>query len=200
MSQLLTQLDGRLPARPPTVIDGEDLFEVINGRKIEAVPMGAYELRLATILTFYLEQAGRRSSSGIAVMEMLFELSDARHRRPDVAFVSYERWPRHERIPRSNAWSVIPDLAIEVISRTNTFDEIEQKVHEYFTAGVNQVWVVSPAQQQQVYCYSAPTESRILSVGQSLTGGDLLSDFTLPLADLFEEGAADDSQTESIDA
>ena len=45
-------------------------------------------------------------------------------RRPDAAFVSFDRWPKAWRIPQANAWDVVPDLAVEVVSPTNLAEEI----------------------------------------------------------------------------
>ena len=44
--------------------------------------------------------------------------------------------------PRTEAWDVIPDLAVEVISQSNSADEVAGKIEQYFHAGVRQVWVV----------------------------------------------------------
>ena len=52
---------------------------------------------------------------------MLFDLTPVqRQRRPDVAFVSYNRWPRQRRVPRTEAWEVVPNLVVEVVSPTDS--------------------------------------------------------------------------------
>ena len=52
-------------------------------------------------------------------------------RRPDVAFVSYARWPTSI-VAREPAWNVVPDLAIEILSPTNLAEEIDRKMTDYF--------------------------------------------------------------------
>lgn len=167
------------------------LYEVVDGKPVELEPMGAYEIRIASTILCVLENACRAGEAGRAVSEMLFTLNESLNRRPDVAYVSYERWAKKRRIPRTNAWNVVPDLAVEVISQTNSFDEIEIKTHDYFAAGVQQVWVISPA-KHQVYVFVSPTESRILSLDDSLTAIELLPEFELSLAELFEIEADQD--------
>lgn len=54
------------------------------------------------------------------------------------------RAPRHGR--------VVPNLAVEVVSRTDSADHVVDKVAEYFHAGVERVWVVLPS-QEHVYVY-----------------------------------------------
>ena len=81
---------------------------------------------------------------------------------------------------------MVPDLAIEVISPSNSASAVHRKVHEYFKAGVTRVWVVYP-EQAEVYIYSTPKQIQVVGVGQELDGGDLLPGFRLPVAVLFED-------------
>jgi Uma2 family endonuclease len=119
---------------------------------------------------------------------MLFVIDPVRDlkRRPDVAYVSFDRWPCGRRIPRAPAWEVVPDLAVEVVSPTNTAEEVLAKVHEYFQADVRRVWVIYPS-TDQIYDYDSPTSVRIVARAEELDGGDVLPDFRLPLATLFED-------------
>ena len=64
----------------------------------------------------------------------------------------------------------------------------QEKIHEYFQAGVARVWVVYP-RQQEVYVYVSPTQIQVLQLGQELDGGELVPGFRLPLAALFEDDA-----------
>jgi Uma2 family endonuclease len=43
---------------------------------------------------------------------------------------------------------VVPNLAVEVVSRSDSVDSIIDKVAEYFHAGVELVWVMFPSQEQ----------------------------------------------------
>jgi Uma2 family endonuclease len=124
------------------------------------------------------------------VIEMLFRIDAAANlqRRPDVAFVSYERWPRSRRVPEDAAWDVVPELAIEVVSPTNLAEDLLAKVGEYLRVGVRQVWVIYPA-AAQVHVHESPTHIRVLGRGDELDGGPLLPGFRLPLAELFEAEA-----------
>jgi Uma2 family endonuclease len=150
--------------------------------------MGAYEVRLATLLAARPEIFVQQHQLGRAVQEMLFDLRvmAGRKRRPDVAFVSFDRWPQHRRIPRIDAWEVVPNLAVEVVSRTDSVDYLVDKVADYFHAGVERVWVVLPS-QEQVYVYDSPTSVRVLTRTDDLSGDPILPNFRLPLVELFED-------------
>ena len=155
--------------------DEDVLYEVVDDQVVELAPMGAYEVWIATVLVARLATFATQHQLGRAVQEMLFDLTVAtgRKRRPDVAFVSFDRWPLHRRIPRTEAWEVVPNLAVEVVSRTDSVDSIVDKIAEYFHAGVERVWVVFPS-QEQVYVYDSPTSVRILTRTDELSGDPVL--------------------------
>jgi Uma2 family endonuclease len=163
------------------------LYEVVDGLVVDLDPMGAHEIWLATELVVHLGNFARQHQLGRAVQEMLFDFTAMvqRKRRPDVAFVSYERWPRQRRVPHAEAWEVVPNLAVEVISPSDRGDDILDKVAEYFRIGVECVWGIFTS-QEQVYIYESPTQVRILTRADELYGEPVLPHFRLPLAALFE--------------
>ena len=164
------------------------LYEVVDDQVVDLGPMGAHEIWLATELVIHLGTFLRQHQLGRAVQEMLFDFTAMvqRKRRPDAAFVSYERWPRQRRVPHAEAWEVVPNLAVEVISPSDKGDDILDKVAEYFRIGVECVWVIFTS-QAQVYIYTSPTMVRILTRADELYGEPVLPHFRLPLAALFEE-------------
>ena len=107
--------------------------------------MGAMQTLLASELCTFLRGFTRDNSLGVVVTEMLFLLNEQTklQRRPDIAFVSYSRWPE-ETVDSSAAWDVVPNLAVEVVSPSNSSDEIDGKLTEYLEAGVELVWVIHP--------------------------------------------------------
>jgi Uma2 family endonuclease len=156
--------------------------------------MGAYGIRIATVLTVYLETFVRQHHLGRVVQEMLFDLTAfvQRKRRPDVAFVSYERWPHQHLVPDTEAWDVVPNLVVEVVSPSDRGRDILNKVAEYFRAGITCVWLIFPS-QKQVYIYDSPTRVRILARTDELDGAPVLPQFRLPLATLFEDVESSDA-------
>ena len=171
--------------RSPLQLTNDGLYETVNGQRIE-VPVGAKELFIGGTILEYLRQFLRTDPRGWAVAETLFRLRDdpRLERRPDVAFVPYDRWPGPE-IPETDPWPVCPALAVEVVSRSNTVDEIQAKIHEYFAHGAVLVWVVHP-RQEQVHVYESPKHIRVLDAQDTLDGGMLLPGFRVVVAKLFE--------------
>src|SRR5262249_34609571 len=108
-----------------------------------------------------------------------------RQRRPDLAFASCQRWPPNKPVPQTNAWDVVPDLAVEVVSPTDQMIDVLVKVREYFQAGVQVVWLVFPT-ERMVYVYQSPTQIQVLTNADPLDGGGGVPGVQLPLATLFE--------------
>ncbi len=179
------------PVSPPTanapIIPDDMLYEVVDGQIVEK-NKGSRELEIASILGGYLFHFARANRLGRALVEFVFRiiLEEDMQRRPDVAFVSHSRWPCNRRVPDGPVWDMVPDLAVEVISPSNTASAVLRKVHDYFKAGVTRVWVIYP-EQAEIYIYSTPQQVQVVGIGQELDGGDLLPGFRLPVAVLFED-------------
>ena len=178
------------PAGEPTAtttLEPEDHYEVVRGIVVEKPAMGVYETHIASVLMIMLADFLKTHRLGRLESEMLFSLDVAvdLKRRPELTFISNERWPRNRAVPRTAAWDVVPDLAIEIISSTNLASGVLIKVGEYFQHGVRCVWVVYPV-EEQVYVYDSVTSVRILTRADRLAVPSILPQFELPLESLFE--------------
>lgn len=170
-------------------IGDEPLFEVVNGQRLELPNMSSYSGQLANDLSIELAIYARQKKSGTVLTEILFSIplkKDAdNQRRPDVAYLAKQRWPIGQRAPDTDTWPVVPNLAVEVLSPNDRIQEVESKIHEYFEAGVELVWVVNP-RQETVSVYTSPRQVTILGKGDILSGGDVIAGFKLPLGELFK--------------
>ncbi len=103
-------------------------------------------------------------------------------RAPDIAFV------RRDRIPATGIpegfWPGAPDLAVEVVSPSDTADEIDEKVHQWLTSGTRLVWVVKP-RRKTITVYRTPTTPVVLTDTDTLDGEDVVPGFHLRVGDLF---------------
>jgi Uma2 family endonuclease len=164
---------------------GDDiLYEIVDNEVRVLPPMGARESFLASALFRVLSNFAWDQSLGLVVAKMLFLLNRATNlqRRPDLALVSFERWPRGRAVPKSPAWEVVPNLAIEVVSPSNLANDVVEKIEDYFLAGVQRVWVIYP-EVEKLYDYNSPTSVRILTPDESLDGGDILPGLRVPLTE-----------------
>ncbi len=166
---------------PPSDI----LWEFVDGRFVEK-HVGAGQNALANDIQDAIQEFLKDRRLGRAHVEMVFDFrkQNGRKRRPDVAFVSYDRWAADEPLPLDRDWEVVPNLAVEVVSPSNSFEEQLEKKNEYFSLSVQQVWIVLPA-VREVYIYDSPSDVRLVIGSGTLTAGPVLDGFELPLDKLF---------------
>jgi Uma2 family endonuclease len=176
----------------------EILYEVVDGQLVELPPMGAYPTKLASVLGIHLGSFVFSHPNGQVVLETIFRFDRKNQKRPDVAFISHERWAEGRRTPDGDPWDVIPDLAIEVVSKTDVAWEVLGKVHFYLKAGVRSVWLVYP-NVEVVHIFDSPTQIRVLTRDDVLDGGDLIPDFRLPLSSVFENRETGEDEADPAD-
>jgi Uma2 family endonuclease len=159
------------------------LFELVNGVLVEKV-MGFWESALALELGRLLGNFVTRHKLGIVAGEAgMLQLSPGLVCIPDLCFISAARLARHRGAGEA-ILPLAPDLAIEVVSEGNTRREMKRKIGEYFDAGCRLVWVVDPL-TRTVAVHTSATDQITLTEKQTLTGGDVLPGFRVPLGKLF---------------
>lgn len=104
-------------------------------------------------------------------------------RIPDICFIPWDRIPGEE-FPHDAIAAIVPELAVEVLSRSNTRREIELKLDHYFEAGVRLAWVIDP-ETETAAVYTSRRRVKHLDASGELDGGKVLPGFKLSLAELF---------------
>lgn len=117
---------------------------------------------------------------GTAVSEQGFQLSENTVRVPDVAFVR-----RGRKLATKRPIEGAPDLAIEVVSPSNTPRELEQRISDYFAAGGKRVWVIHP-DDREVYIHGLAGVTRRRG-DEVLEDAELLPGFSIKTSSLFEK-------------
>ena len=146
--------------------------------------MGYYESRVAATIVYFLERFLETHELGIVLgADAPLEILPKMVRIPDASFIRWDQFP-DRRLPRESILTLAPDLAVEVLSQSNTEGEMERKLQDYFAANVRMVWYVDP-QTQTARVYTAADQSVTVGPEQTLSGGDVLPGFELPLKDLF---------------
>ena len=156
-------------------------YEYIKGELVPMPPTsiehGDISMNLISLLNSYVRenQLGRvyMPDTGFRVGERVL--------MPDIAFLSNEHIPDD----RSKASPVPPDLAVEVVSPSDTLRRVEEKVFAYLEAQTQLVWVLSPT-FKTVTVYRSETDITLLTRNDTLTGEDVVEGFSCQVAELFE--------------
>ena len=168
------------------LVEREDrLCELIDGTLVEK-PVGLIESLIAIALATALSNFIRPRKLGlVAGADAILRMLSTNIRLPDVAFISLDDLPGGV-LPRQAVPRLPVRIAAEVISQSNTKAEMRKKLGEYFESGSCLVWFIYP-NPRTVAIYLAPTDepAQVLNESDTLTGGDVLPGFEMPVAELF---------------
>ena len=194
VAELLTRL-GNIPAKrvrfhpiPGTATEKDllaldRLCELVDGTLVEK-PKGFYESTIAVLVGHYIITYLETHDLGIVTSESApYRLRRGLVRMPDISFVSWDQLP-NRLLPAEGIARLVPDLAVEVLSRSNTRAEMLRKRQEYFRAGTKLVWEIHPT-RRTASVYTAPRKFTLVEAGGVLDGDDILPGFQLSLRELF---------------
>ncbi len=177
-------------------LSNDQPFELINGERIPKMPnvFGHSEMIRHFFLLLYAQTQAEHS--GEVYSETTFILPDADNqdwvegsRIPDVMYYAGDRiakykaeHPNH----RARPLALVPDLVIEVVSPTDKFSELDEKIDAYLLDGVRLIWVIDP-QRQKATVHAPHLEQPIhLKKDGILDAGDIIPGFKIALSRLFE--------------
>jgi Uma2 family endonuclease len=105
---------------------------------------------------------------------------------PDVAFVRADRLPSRTSPEYAKALRLAPDLAVEVVSPSQSRRDLAAKARLFLSFGTRLVWVVLPKQRQvDVFRIGSDEPSATLGIDDTLDGEDVVPGFSYPVAALF---------------
>lgn len=164
--------------------DDDTRCELVRGRVVREPPAGFEHGRLANRILYLLTRFVEEHGGGeILASETGFVLFDdpPTVRAPDAAFVAAGRVPS----PAPAGFGrLAPDLAVEVISPSNTLAELHAKVTDYLDAGTRLVWALDPG-TRTITVYRSRKEIRLLAGGDELDGEDVLPGFRVRSSKIF---------------
>jgi Uma2 family endonuclease len=160
--------------------------ELVNGRVVPTMPTGAEHGDVEAELAMRLRAYGKETQRGRAVggeVGIYIRRNPDTVRAADVVFISRERDLR----PRAKGYfEVAPELVVEVLSPDDRMSRMREKLRDYFSAGVEVVWVVDPA-SRRVLVHRSLTNVTSFDQQQTLTDDELLPGFSVRVSELFPE-------------
>jgi Uma2 family endonuclease len=157
--------------------------ELVRGRLVREPAPGWAHGRASTRIGTLLELHAAAHGLGAVLTNTRFVLSrnPATVRIPDVSFVAADRAPAPD---YPGALEGGPDLAVEILSPSNTASEMQEKLADYFAAGVRAVWIVDP-RTRTVAVYRPGQPFRPLGEDDELDGGEVVPGFSAAMSELF---------------
>jgi Uma2 family endonuclease len=173
------------------LITGEELLamgdigrsELVDGRIVRMSPSGAQHGVVESNVDFALKQYVREHNLGRVVVGevgIYTRRNPDRVRAADVTFISRDRLSE----PVQGFLGMAPDLVVEIVSPSDAWQNMRQKIEEYFGIGVDRVWIVEP-DNRTVLLFRSTTDVQEFGAEDTLLGEGMLEGFELSVADLF---------------
>jgi Uma2 family endonuclease len=160
-------------------------YELVRGELRKMAPAGHLHGRIAINVTTPLDRHVRAHNLGtVYAAETGFKLASNPDvvRAPDVAFIRRERVEEVGDV--EGYWPGAPDLAVEVISPSDTYSDVEEKVFDWIEAGTRMVVLVIP-RKRTVTIYRSLTDIVMLTEHDTLDGGDVVPGWKIPVSEVF---------------
>jgi Uma2 family endonuclease len=180
--RLFTAAD--LAALPSELPSGPVDFELDNGRLVIMSPPGRRHCSAQARIAGQLLLHGEEKGHGEVMTEVGVVLwrNPDRVVGPDVAFVTKSQLPTKD--SPEGYLETIPELVVEVKSKNDSTEEIEQKAKDYLRAGVRVVWIVDN-DARTITVRRAEGEPQVLRENDVLRADDVIPEMELPVAKLF---------------
>jgi Uma2 family endonuclease len=161
-------------------------LELSEGELIEMAPSGGKHggiaIRYGRFVDEYVEDNALGYTTAAETGYILFKNPTGKDtvRAPDVGFVAAHRLP--DGLPDGFV-PLAPDLAVEVVSPTDSADDIQSKLNDYLKYGVRMTVFVYP--KSKTVNVHTPGKTIILTIDDTLDGADVLPGFKLAVRDIF---------------
>ncbi len=157
----------------------EGSYEFVRGRIIEKSEMKQAEYLIIRFLTRLFAKTAAYVQGDELTPEMDSYIDETRKRRPDLAYFTAAQIEATRTGERQRT-----QFAIEILSDSESHQDVLDKVQDYFDAGVQLVWYVIP-ESQKIYVYTSPDASQAYKGSAIISAAPVVPDFQFTVADLF---------------
>lgn len=157
----------------------EGAYEFVRGRIIEKDTMKQLEAAIIKFLArrFALTASYQRGDE--LLQEMDSYVDEVRRRCPDLAVFTDDQITQ-----MSSGAHVKTAFAIEILSDSETHEDVLEKIQDYFDGGAQLVWYIAP-KRQKIYVYTSPDESKAFKGSDVISAAPVVPDFQFVVGELF---------------
>ena len=157
----------------------EGSFEFVRGRIIEKESMKQDEYFIVKFLNRQFIQTAAFQKGDELTPEMDSYVDETRRRRPDLAYFTEEqikltRTGIHQRT----------NFAIEILSNSESYQDVLDKIQDYFDGGAQLVWYIAPI-RQRIYVYTSPENLKVYKTQDMISAAPVITDLQFVVGDMF---------------
>ena len=158
--------------------EDEFKYEWNDGEIIKFVGMNKTQFHIFGILNRFFISKGYWQT-GTFITEQDVQLTGIQMRRPNIAYFSIEQEGKMRQ-----GEDEIPEFLIEIISGSDNAYKIEEKITEYFKAGVRVMWLIYP-ENQIIHVYTSRKQVKICTDDDICSAKPILPEFELSVNAIF---------------
>ncbi|MCX6214321.1 Uma2 family endonuclease [Spirosoma sp.] len=157
----------------------EGSYEFVHGRIIPKPAMKQDELFIASFLIRLFVQTESFRQGNELLPEMDSYVDQNRKRIPDLTYIDTEQKEAIRRGERVNT-----RFAIELLSDSESYDDVLDKLQDYFDGGAQLVWYIAP-KRQKIFAYTSPDESKTYKGQDIISAAPVVPELQFVVADMF---------------
>ena len=158
-------------------------YELVDGELVDmdgTPPHGNVTSEIYMLIRLHVRAAGLPLNVGVSTG---FRMNPYTLRFPGVQVTTEERMAAYD--ASAGGWpDFAPDVAIEVVSPSNTPSELNRKAREYFASGTLVMWIADPA-PRTVVIKRPGVDDRVFGPEDTLIGAPEIPGFSCAVADIF---------------
>ncbi|OIN58309.1 hypothetical protein BLX24_15035 [Arsenicibacter rosenii] len=157
----------------------EGSYEFVRGRIIPKPSMKQEEFYIADFLTRKFIRTKAFEAGHTLMAEGDSYIDNVRKRIPDLTYTTAQQHKAIRCGERINTF-----FAIEILSESESYDDVLEKLQDYFDGGTKLVWYIIP-KRRKIFAYTSPDESKAYKEQDVISASPLLPDFSFTVSDLF---------------
>ena len=156
-------------------------YEFANKKVIRKEMIKNLELLIILLLNKYFKLTESYKKEGSLISEVGMKLQNENFRIPDLAYFTAEQC-----VAAAKGEYPIPQLAIEFLSKSESAEDIADKIDDYFSSGVKMVWYIYP-KTEMIYVYTSPKNIKVCQGDDICSASPVIPDFQFPTKEIFKK-------------
>ncbi len=156
-------------------------YEFADKKVIKKEMIKDVELMIIWWLNSFFKSTEAFKNGSNLVSEVGMKMASENFRIPDLAYFTAE-----QHFTAIKGQHPIPQLAIEFLSKSESAEEIDEKINDYFSSGVKIVWYIYP-KTEKIYIYTSPKTVQILQGDDVCSASPVIPDFRFKTKDIFKK-------------
>jgi Uma2 family endonuclease len=149
-------------------------YEWNDGELIKFMGMNKLQVKVYDILnTLFIKKGFWETATFVSEYDV--QLTGIQMRRPDIAYLTKEQIEAADK-----GTDVIPEFVIEIISGNDNINKVEEKIGEYYKAGIKVVWLIFP-ENKSVHVYTSRRNVKICIENDICSAAPVLPEFEIGL-------------------